>query len=111
MGHPIKRLQHHPGHGKTPDQPQERPTPRATQYPQRQRRVRTRDEEKDRGVLDDPEHPLGLADRQGVIEGGRQVKQHHGRGEDARADDESRIAAPYRLQDQKRRGRERRDQS
>jgi hypothetical protein len=33
-------------------------------------------------VLDDPEHTLGLADRQDVIDGGSEVKQHHGRGED-----------------------------
>ena len=33
-------------------------------------------------MLDDPEHTPGLADRQGVIDGGSEVKQHHGRGED-----------------------------
>ena len=57
----FKHLQRHPGHGKTPDEPKQRPAPRATQHTQRERRVGSGDEKKDRGVLDDPKHTLGPA--------------------------------------------------
>lgn len=63
MGHPIKRLQRHSDYGKTPDEPKERPAPRATKHTKRERRVRPSDEEKDRGVLDDLKCTLGLASR------------------------------------------------
>ena len=39
-------------------------------------------------MLDYLEHPLGLACRKGVIEGGRQVKQHHGASKKSRTKDQ-----------------------
>ena len=42
----LHGLQQHSGRGKTPDESQERPSPRAVKYPQGDRRVGTGDEEK-----------------------------------------------------------------
>ena len=36
-------------------------------------------------MLDYLEHPFGLACREGMIEGGRQVKQHHGASKNSHA--------------------------
>ena len=55
-------------------------------------------------------HTLGAAVWQGVIQGGGQVEQHHGRGKDAGADDEPGITLQYRMPNQERSCHQRRDQ-
>src|SRR5450759_4566502 len=110
MGHPYERLQCHACQGKTPDEPQQRPAPRTAKHTKREWRVRTRNEEKDRGVFDDLKHTLGFACRWRVIDGGGKVKQHHGSGKNTRADNGSRISVPYCIHDEKRGSHERRDQ-
>jgi hypothetical protein len=63
MGYFIKRHQCNPACGKTPNKAKERPTPIATKYPKRKRRVRTGDEEKDQRLFDSPKHALVMAHR------------------------------------------------
>ena len=62
-------------------------------------------------MLDYLENLLGLACREGVIEGGSQVQQYHGAGENSRADEESRRSLSRCLHDKKRGANECRDQS
>ena len=110
MGHPAQSLQRHPSHGDAPDQSKQRPAPCAPQHTQGERGIGSCNQQIDRRVFDDPEHPLGAADWQRVIQGGGQVQQHHGGGEDAHADKETRIAMACRMRYQERGGHDCRDQ-
>ncbi len=97
-----KDFQHHPGYGKTPDNYQKRPTPRALQYSQRKGRICTCNKKEDGGMLDNLEKLLGLADGERVVEGRREIEDDHRCGKNIYTSDESGISLLQRMHDQER---------
>lgn len=102
MGGLIESLQHDTGNGKPPNNPEDRPTVGTTKNAKGQRGIRTGDKNEDRGMLDDPETMLDLANWQPMVERRGKIEKDHGRTEDAGADKESGIPVPYCLGDKKR---------
>ena len=101
MGGLIESLQHYPGYGKSPNNPEERPTACTTKNAKGQRSIRAGDKDKDCGMLDDPKTALGLANGPCMVKRGGKIKKNHGRGENTRTDNESGIPVPCCMHDEK----------
>jgi hypothetical protein len=105
-----KCLQHYPGYGKTPNNPEKRPAEYAMKNAKRQRCIFAGDKNKDRGMLDDSKTALGLANWPCTIKRGGKIKKGHGCGKDTRADNKSGILLPYCIHEEKWCSEERADQ-
>ena len=96
------QFERHADKSEEPDESEDCPTESTAHRTERERRIRSGDEQKDRGVIDDLERALEARLRPGVIKRRAEIEQPHRCDENDRADEE-RLARLARRCDAKKR--------
>ena len=99
MTRALSDLQSDADNRQRPNYREHRPSPWTTQHAQGERRVRARDQKKDRGVIEDAKDLLRCFVSYRVIKRRREIEQHHRSAKHAHAHKEANVAHLDRRQD------------